>query len=183
MLPQSIDRFDQELAGWFSLRGGAWSGTTAELLASVRTRSDVDSSSWPQSPRGLFAHLESHRELLQSLGLDVLLHQGVPRMVSLRSCQKEQPPIQPPSGSLDLDRTSDGPINLSSLLEGQKAIPADSGNVGPAAGEAFDADNPIAESDLADRFVNGKYADRDNFEGRIFENTGEEIFGILESLR
>jgi hypothetical protein len=183
MLPQSIDRFDQELAGWFSLRGGAWSGTTAELLASVRTRSDVDSSSWPQSPRGLFAHLESHRELLQSLGLDVLLHQGVPRMVSLRSCQKEQPPIQPPPDTFDLDRTSDAPTNLSPPLDGQKTIPADSGNVGPAAGEAFDADIPIAKSVLAERFVNGNYANGDNSEGRIFEHTGEALFAILEMRR
>jgi hypothetical protein len=183
MLPQSHDRFDLELAGWFSLRGGAWSGTGAELLASVRTRSDVDSSLWPQSPRELYAHLEIHRELLRSLGLDVLLHQGVPRMVSLRSCQKEQPPIQPPPDTFDLDRTSDAPINLSSLLDGQKTIPADSGNVGPAAGEAFDADIPIAKSDLAERFVNGNYANGDNSEGRVFEHTGEALFAILEMRR
>jgi GAF domain len=183
MLPQSDDRFDLELAGWFSLRGGAWSGTASELLASVRTRSDVDSNLWPQSPRGLYTYLEFHRESLQSLGLDVLLHQGVPRMVSLRSCQKEQPPRQPPSGTLDLDRTSDAPINLSSLLDGQNAIPADSGNVGAAAGEAFDADIPIAESDLADRFVNGKYGDGDSLGGSVFENTGEALFAILEMRR
>src|SRR5216683_4572137 len=183
MLPQSDDRFDQDLVGWFSRRGGAWSGTAAELLASVRTRSDVDSSLWHQSPRELYAHLEIHRELLRSSGLDVLLHQGVPRMVSLRSCQKKHPPIQPPPDTFDLDRTPDAPINLSPLLDGQKTIPADAGNVGPAAGQAFDADIPIYKSDLAERFVNGNYANGDNSEGRVFEHTGEALFAILEMRR
>jgi len=181
MLPQSDDRFDLELVGWFSMRGGAWSGTGAELLASLRTRSDVDSSLWPRSPRELYAHLEFHRELLQSLGLDVLLHQGIPRLISLRSRQKKQPPIQPPD-TFDLDRTSDPPKNLFPLLDGQKTIPADSGNVGSAAGEAFDADIPIATSDLAERFVNGNYANEDN-EGRVFKNTGEALVAILEMRR
>jgi hypothetical protein len=30
------------------------------------------------------------------------------------------------------------------------------------------------------RFVNGKYADADDFEGRVFENTAEALFAIAE---
>jgi hypothetical protein len=183
MLLQSDDRFDLELAGWFSMRGGAWSGTASELLASVRARSDVDSNLWPRSSRELYAHLEFHRELLRSLGLDVWLHQGLPRMVSLRSCPKEQPPIQPPPDTFEPDRTSDAPTTLSPLLDGQKTIPADLGSLGPAAGEAFGAEIPIAESDLAKRFVNDNYANGDNSEGRVFEHTGESLFAILEMRR
>jgi GAF domain len=104
-------------------------------------------------------------------------------MVSLRPCQKEQPPIQPPPDTFDLERTSDAPINLSPLLDGQKTIPTDSGNIGPAAGEAFGADIPIAKSGLAERFVNGNYANGDNSEGRVFEHTGASLFAILEMRR
>ena len=95
MLPKSDDRFDQKLAGWFSLRRGAWYGTAAQLLASVGKRSDSDDALWPQSPRALYAHLESHKRMLQSLGVDVSVLHGVPRMVSLRSCQNEL--LHPPS--------------------------------------------------------------------------------------
>jgi len=74
-------------------------------------------------------------------------------------------------------------MNLSPLLDGQKTIPADSGNIGPASGEVFGADIPIAKSDLAERFVNGNYANGDNSEGRVFEHTGESLFAILEMRR
>ena len=91
--------------------------------------------------------------------------------------------MQPPPGTFELDRTSDAPMNLSPFLDGQKTIPADSGNIGPAAGEAFGADIPIAKSDLAERLVNGNYANGDNSEGRVFEHTGESLFAILEMRR
>ena len=61
----------------------------------------------------------------------------------------------------------------------RKRVP-DSGEVSPAANETFSQDIPTAKSDLAERFVNGKYADGDNFEGRVFENTGEALFAIVE---
>jgi len=183
MLPESGDRFDQELAGWFSRRGGAWSGTAAELFASVRTRVDVGSSLWPQSPPGLYAHLKSHGQRLQSLGVDVLLHHSVPRMISLRSCQDEPPSGKPPSNTFDIDRPSDPPINLCSLVTDQKKSPVDSGDAGPAASEEFHWDLPIAKSDLAGRLLNNKYTDSDNPEGSIFVNTGEALFAIVEIRR
>ncbi len=91
VLPESDNRFDHELVGWFARHGGVWSGTAAELRAAVKTRVDVSNDWWPQSPRALYAHIESHRQILWSLGVDVSLHHGCPRMVSLRSCQDEKP--------------------------------------------------------------------------------------------
>lgn len=90
VLPESDSRFDHELARWFARQGGDWSGTAAELRAAVKTRVDVSDDWWPQSPRALYAHLESHRQMLWSLGVDVSWHHGYPRMVSLRSCLDEK---------------------------------------------------------------------------------------------
>src|SRR6185312_14258827 len=88
-MSQSNDRLDQELASWFAQRGVAWSGTATELLTSIRTGSDPSNTWWPDSPRGLDHHLRTHGELLRSLGVDVWLSQGIPRMVSLRACPRE----------------------------------------------------------------------------------------------
>jgi hypothetical protein len=82
--PASDDRFDQELMGWLARHGGPWSGTASELLAALKTRAGVGNDSWPQSPRALYSHIESHTQILRSLGVDVLLYQGCPRMLSLR---------------------------------------------------------------------------------------------------
>jgi type II secretory pathway predicted ATPase ExeA len=90
-VPEPGNRFDYELVGWFARHGGVWSGTAAELRAAVKTRVDVSNDWWPLSPRALYAHMESHRQILWSLGVDVSLHHGYPRMVSLRSCQDEKP--------------------------------------------------------------------------------------------
>ena len=90
-VPEPDNRFDHELVGWFARHGGVWSGTAAELRAAVKTRVDVSNDWWPASPRALYAHMESHRQILWSLGVDVSLHHGYPRMVSLRSCQNEKP--------------------------------------------------------------------------------------------
>jgi type II secretory pathway predicted ATPase ExeA len=95
VLPESDNRFDDELVGWFARHGGVWSGTAAELRAAVKTRVDVSNVWWPQSPRALYAHIESHRQILSSLGVDVSLHHAYPRMVSLRSCQDEKPTRNP----------------------------------------------------------------------------------------
>jgi general secretion pathway protein A len=95
--PGSGDRFDQELVAWFALCGGAWSGTAAEMLAAVKTRVGVGNDLWAQSPSALYAHIESHRQILRSLGVDVSLRHGYPRMVSLRSCQDEKPARKPMS--------------------------------------------------------------------------------------
>jgi len=105
VLPESDDRFDQELVGWFALHLGAWSGTAAELLAAVKTRVDDGSDLWPQSPRALYAYMESHRQIFRSLGVAILMPYGYPRMISLRSCQDEEPARKPPSGASGINET------------------------------------------------------------------------------
>jgi hypothetical protein len=182
MLPQSDDRLDQELAAWFCLREGAWSGTAAELLASLRTRADADSSLWPHSPRILYAHLQSHMQILRSLGVDVLLHHGLPRMVSLRSCHTGQPPSSP-SDADDIDRTSDAPITLSSLVEGRKTNPAGSGDLVSIPSDGSYGNIPVDESEYPERSVKGKFANTDIFGGGIFENTSEALFALVEMKR
>ena len=112
VLPEPDDRFDKELVGWFALRGGVWSGTAAELLAAVRTRVDVSNGLWPQSPRTLYAHIESHQQIIRSLGVAVLLPYGFPRMISLRSCRDERPATEPLSDASGINETfsQDGPL-------------------------------------------------------------------------
>ena len=105
MLPETDDRFDQELVGWFALHLGAWSGTAAELLAAVKTRVDDGNDLWPQSPRALYAYMESHRQIFRSLGVAILMPYGYPRMISLRSCQDEEPARKPPSGASGINET------------------------------------------------------------------------------
>ena len=182
MLPQSDDRLDQELAAWFCLREGAWSGTAAELLASLRARADADCSLWPHSPRILYAHLQSHMQILRSLGVDVLLHHGLPRMVSLRSCHTGQRPSSP-SDADDIDRTSDAPITLSSLVEGRKTSPAGSGDLVSIPSDGSYKNIPVDESEYRERSVKRKFANTDIFEGGIFENTSEALFALVEMKR
>jgi hypothetical protein len=85
------ERFDHELVRWFTLHRGIWSGTADELLAAVKTRIDVNLVAWPQSPRALYAHIESHQQKLSSLGVAVSLPNGYPRMISLRLGHHQKP--------------------------------------------------------------------------------------------
>jgi len=71
-------------------------------------------------------------------------------------------------------------MNFPLLADDQKTSPAASGDVSPAASETFSQDIPLAKSGLVNRFVNGKYADGDNFEGCVFENTAEALLAIVE---
>ena len=181
VLPESDDRFDQELVGWFTRHGGVWSGTATELLSAVRAKVSVGNDLWPQSPRALYAHMESHTQVLRSLGVDVLLPHGCPRIVSLRSCQDEKSARELPLGASGINLTSDPPRKLTLLANDQKTSPATtSSDVSPAASETFSQKIPTAKSGLAKRFVNGQYADGDNFEGGVFENTAEALFAIVE---
>jgi hypothetical protein len=118
--------FDQELMGWFALRGGPWSGTASELLAALKTRAGVGNDSWPQSPRALYSHIESHTQILRSLGVDALLYQKCPRMLSLRSCQDEKPAVKPSSGISGFNRSCDPPIEPAVLAADHKRESADS---------------------------------------------------------
>jgi len=98
VLPESVDRVDQKLVEWFALHGGTWSGTATELLSAVRAGVEVSDDLWPRSPRALCAHIESHQQILHSLGVVVSLSRGHPRMISIRSRQGEQPKGKSPSG-------------------------------------------------------------------------------------
>jgi hypothetical protein len=141
VLSESGDRFDQELAGWFALHGGVWRGTAAELIAAVEIRAGVGNDFWPQSPRALYAQIESRRLQLRCLGVDITLHQGYPRMLSLRSC--EQTARKPPLGTSGINRT----INLQ-LADEQKVNLADAREIRAAATKSFSQNIPIAKSDL-----------------------------------
>ena len=173
------DRLDRKLTEWFSLRGRPWSGTAAELLAAV-TRSDIAGSLWLQSPRGLYHHLQSRKRNLQSLGVEVSLHQGVPRMVSLRPCSSEQISRGPLSGPSDSNCKPDPPPSLPSLVNDEKTSTADLGDAGPVANGVFKADIPAASSGAAERSAPGKYAVRGKSDGSVFVETGEALFAILE---
>jgi hypothetical protein len=105
-VPYQGNGFDQEMVEWFRLRGGVWCGTAAELLAAVKNRPGAENDLRRQFPRALYAHLESHREMLRSLGIDVSLHQGHPRMVSLRLCQGETPARESSLGASGINSTS-----------------------------------------------------------------------------
>jgi hypothetical protein len=192
MVPLSDDRFDEELAGWFSLRGGAWSGTAAELLASVGSRSDGSSSVWPRSPRGLYDHLKSRSQRLQSLGVAVLLRDGVPRMVSLRPCPNEPPSKRPTPEPLDVERAPDPAVTLLSSVGVQNAGAADASHdashdathdashAAPSVGKPVLGERPTAESAPAGPSPGGKYFAGDKFEACVFENTAEALVAIGE---
>jgi hypothetical protein len=102
--PEPDDRLDQELVGWFALHEGVWCGTAAELLAAITSRADVDKELF-HSPHALYAHMESHKEILRSLGMKVLLRDGFPRMISLRPWQDEQAARQPVPESSGIHET------------------------------------------------------------------------------
>jgi hypothetical protein len=106
-LPASDNRFDQELMGWCALHGGPWYGTASELFAALKIRVGVGNDSWPQSPRALYSHIESHRQILRSLGVAAFLHHGYPRMVSLRPCRAEEHAGEFSSGTPGITSSSD----------------------------------------------------------------------------
>jgi len=178
VLPQSDIRFDQELVGWFALRGGVWSGTAGELLAAVKTRVDVCSDLWPHSSRALYAHIESHMQILRSLGVEACFRHGSPRMISLRGCQVETTARKPPSVTPAFNRiTRDLPISLVPLPYDQKISNAHCCGVHLVEPEAVRLDIPKITSDPV---ANGECAGQENFEGRIFENPGEALVAIVE---
>jgi hypothetical protein len=180
LVPASGHRFDQELMAWFAPRGGPWSGTASELLAAVKTTAGVGNDSWPQSPLALYPYIESHREILRSFGVDAVLHHGYPRMVSLRSCLDERPAGESSSGIARINRSSD-PTNLAAFTHDQKWASVDYDQVSPTRDETFSQDMPPAKSDvISEDLVNGIYAEGNDFEGSIFESTGEALFARVE---
>ena len=101
---------------WFSRRGGAWSGTAGELLVSLRTSVEIDKASLSSlTSVELYAYLQSHQQRLRSLGMDVFLRNGVPRMVSLRPPQDEPKSTSPPVAS-DPERQSHPAVGPTSTI-------------------------------------------------------------------
>ena len=177
VLPASEDSFDQKLVRWLARHGGPWSGTASELLAAVKIGAGVGSDSWPQSHQALYSHIDSHRQILRSLGVEAWLHDGYPRMVSLRSCQDEEPAEKPPSGTSGINRISEPPTNPSGLVYDQKSKSADFDQVSPATNGIFSQNiAPAKSAVLTERLVDGI----SDCEGRIFESTGEALSAIVE---
>ena len=181
VLPQSDIRFDQELVEWFALRGGGWSGTAGELLSAVKTRVDVCGDLWPHSSRALYAHIESHMQILRSLGVDACLRHGNPRMISLRGCQNEGTANKMPSANSGFNHiTPAPPINLPPPPDDQETSDAHCGELHLKATETVSRDIPKVMSESGNAFANGECADLENVEGRIFENPGEALVTIVE---
>jgi len=180
LLPEFDDSFDRELAEWFALRKGVWSGTAAELLAAVQSRPDAGKGAWAQSARTLYAHLESHRHILRSSGVDVRLHQGPPRMLSLRPCPVGKSEKKPPATASTIHIPSAPPVDANRPVDEGKVATAGSERANSAANETFKQDRPMARPDSAARFVSGRYAEREGSGGRVFDNTGEALSAVAE---
>jgi hypothetical protein len=99
VISEPVDQFDRRLGEWFTAHGGVWSGTASELFAAVRTGGEVSNDLWPESPVALYAYIESHQQVLSSLGANVSFSPGHPRMISIRSSRQGEPPeTKLPSG-------------------------------------------------------------------------------------
>jgi GAF domain-containing protein len=161
----SEDYFDQKLATWFAQHGRPWSGTASELLAALRASceagSDVSPGPWPQSFRALYSQIESHRQRLRSLGVDLLLHAGPPRMISLRSCSDERPEGKSSSSKSAATLNLDPPVNPDAQAHDQKAE-SGSDNISPTRDEAHTQE--IAPPSR----------------GGIFKSTPEARFALVE---
>lgn len=180
-MSQSNDRLDQELATWFAQRGVAWSGTATELLTSIRTGSDPNSTLWPESSRGLYDHLRAHRELLRALGVDVLLSHGIPRMVSLRPCPSEPTPTKPILDHSEINNPvsySQSNVHVPTGVQGT-APATQSEEAGLTLPETF-REELSTKVDRAERNENRKYSAGSAFGERVFGNTGEALVAIGE---
>jgi GAF domain-containing protein len=164
VFPESVDQFDMALAGWFAQHPGAWYGTATELIAALKNGADAGTDLWPQQGRAFFSHLQSHSRTLRSLGVDVCPHAGLPRMISLRSCQGEKSGKKLPAGTLAISCASDPLRNSHPVAAQQSSVIAVSDSVGPADSVA-DARQPAHE---------------DRSARRIFENTAEALFCVIK---
>ncbi len=174
-MPEFDDSFDRELVEWFALRKGVWSGTAAELLAAVRSGPDAGSLAHAQSVRTLYDYLESRRHILRSSGVDVGLHQGTPRMLSLRHLPAGMSTKKPPA-SASVFHPSVSPLSSISLVDSTESAASTSEDPKSTSGQ----DIPIARPDTAARFVSGGYAEKNCAGGRVFENTGMAFSTVAE---
>jgi hypothetical protein len=180
VLPESLDRFDQALAGWFARHRGTWSGTATELIAAVKSGADAGSDLWPQSGRAFFSHLESHRQTLRSLGVDVSPHAGCLRMVSLRPCQEEKPVRTTPSRPLAINCAPDLQTTSHPAADHQNIIHAVFDTVSPALKSASGPAFGVLEHVAAGRDATHKRADGDFSGSHIFENIAAALFSVVE---
>jgi hypothetical protein len=169
LLPESVDRFDQALAGWFARHRGAWSGTATELIAALKSGADAGNDLWPQSGRAFFSHLESHRQTLRSLGVDVSPHTAFPRMVLLRPCQEEKPVRITPSGPLAINYASD-----------LQTTSPPAGAVSPAQKSAPGLAFGVLEHVANGRDATHRHADGDSSGSHIFENIAAALLSVVE---
>jgi GAF domain len=182
-LPEFDDSFDRELAQWFALRKGVWSGTAAELLAAVQGKPDAGKPSRSQSAHTLYAHLESRRHILRSLGVEVRLHQGLPRMLSLRHCPVGISGKKPPATASAFHIASISAVNSIPLADHGQDAPAGPEEARPAASENSGQDISIGRTDSTARFVSGRHAEKESAGGRVFENTGMALSTVAEIRR
>ena len=178
-MPESDSRFDVELAEWFSCRGGAWSGTASELLVSLKTSGDNGTLNSLTSVE-LYAYLQSHRQRLSSLGVDVFLRNGVPRIVSLRSPQDE-PKKTSPSSASDRDSKSDPATGPSSTTTVSNSF-SDAAITESFGSESFRRDS-VVKSSSSEKSSAGTPGDEDCPKDGFFSNTGEALFAIVEMRR
>jgi hypothetical protein len=180
-MAESASPFDLEFAKWFSHRGGAWSGTASELLVSLNTSVHADRES-PMTFVGLYDHLQSHRQILRLLGVDVILRNGVPRTILLRSPQ-EQPQRTDPSIPSDAGRQSDPATVASSPTIAVEVVLPDETIAEVAGDESLNWDAFVANSDASARPSAGRPVQSDVFKEGFFSNTGEALFTIVEMRR
>jgi GAF domain-containing protein len=179
LLPESVDRFDQALAGWFARHQGAWSGTATELIAAVKiaavkSGADAGNDLWPQSGRAFFSHLESHRQTLRSLGVDVSPHAAFPRMVLLRPCQEEKPVT--PSGPLAINYAPELQTSSHPVADHQNNIHA----ISDAASAALKSTPGVPEHVANGRDATHRHADGDSSGSHIFENIAAALLSVVE---
>ncbi|MGA9812996.1 MAG: GAF domain-containing protein [Terriglobales bacterium] len=185
MLPEFDDSFDRKLAEWFALRKGVWSGTAAELLAAVQGGPEAGKGSSSQSAHTLYALLESRRHVLRSRGVEVRLHQGPPRILSLRHCPVGISTKKPPATATASRIPPVSAVNAIPLDDHGQDAPASSEEAKAApATEISGQDIFIGRPDSAARFVSGRYAEKESTGGRVFENTGAALstVGQIRSL-
>lgn len=134
----TLDAIDSALIKWLETRAFVWSGTAGELLRTLMVDSGVSSHVLPASPSALYNHLHNRQEILRSIGIDVAIMNGHPRMLCIRQCLKSLPEptsLMKPDASQSLPSVvtppqtdaseTQTPVALRSTLSGLSLKPAD----------------------------------------------------------
>ena len=173
------------------LTGSWWSGSLCGKASGLELRLNC----WPlckqtrrgKAPRGprpahaLYAHLESHRHILRSLGVEVRFAPWPATNVVCSDTarrkypQKSRRQLRPLFTSPRLQ-----PVNSIQPADGAQATPAFVEEPKSAASESSAQDIAIVRPDSAARFVSGRYAEKESPGGRVFENTGAALSAVAE---